>query len=177
MSEPNIRMRRPTLDSLPTLPALPAGYELRQFSRQDSAAALAELLTTAFGEPWAEGRAKTELTEAPDVHAVYLVTYQNEMVATASSQLRAKHTTTSGYVHWVGTHPKHRGQRLAYALVAKVLQDFVGRGYKGAYLETQPSRHAAIKTYLRLGFTPDYEVRGEDQQAMWSSIFQAMLAR
>jgi mycothiol synthase len=177
MSEPNIRMRRPTLKHLPTLPALPSGYDLRQFTAQDSAAELAQLLTAAFEEPWDEQRAKTQLTKAPDVHAVYLVTYQNQMVATASSQLREKHTMTSGYVHWVGTHPEHRGQRLAYALVARVLQDFVERGYTGSYLETQPSRHAAIKTYLRLGFTPDYERDGENQQPLWSSIFQAMFTR
>jgi mycothiol synthase len=177
MSEPNIRMRRPTLEHLPPLPALPIGYDLHQFTAQDSAEELAQLLTAAFEEPWDEQRTKKELTEAPDVHAVYVVSYQNQMVATASSQLREKHTTTSGYVHWVGTHPEHRGQRLAYVLVAKVLQDFVERGYTGSYLETQPSRHAAIKTYLRLGFTPEYERDGEDQQAIWSSIFQAMFTR
>lgn len=177
MSEPNIRMRRPTLEHLPTLPALPTGYELRQFTKQDSSTALAALLTAAFEEPWDEQRTKTELTEAPDVHAVYIITYQNEVVSTASSQLRAHHTKTSGYVHWVGTHPDHRGKGLAYALVTKVLHDFVERGYTGSYLETQPFRHAAIKTYLKLGFTPEYEVKGENQQTIWSEVFQAMFKK
>lgn len=177
MSEPNIRMRRPTLEHLPTLLALSTGYELRQFTKQDNASNLAALLTAAFEESWDEQRTKTELTEAPDVHAVYIVTYQNEMVSTASSQLRANHTTTSGYVHWVGTHPDHRGKGLAYALVARVLHDFVERRYTGSYLETQPSRHAAIKTYLKLGFTPEYEVKGENQQAIWSAVFQAMFKK
>jgi mycothiol synthase len=177
MSEPNIRMRRPSLEHLPTLSALPVGYELRQFVKQDSSKALGNLLTAAFDEPWNERRTKTELTEAPDVHAVYIVTYQNEIVSTASSQLREKHTTTSGYVHWVGTHPDHRGKGLAYALVASVLQDFVERGYKGAYLETQPSRRAAIKTYLKLGFIPEYERDGENQQGVWSSVFQTIFTK
>jgi mycothiol synthase len=176
MSEPNIRMRRPTLEHLPTLPALPAGYELHQFIGQESASALAKLLTAAFEEPWDETRVKIELTEAPDVHAVYVVTYESEMVATASSQLRAEHTT-SGYVHWVGTHPEYRGKGLAYILVARVLQDFVERGYTSAYLITQPFRHAAIKTYLKLGFTPEYEVEGENQQTIWSGVFQAMFKK
>jgi mycothiol synthase len=177
MSEPNIRMKRPTLEHLPSVPALPSGYELRQFVNQDSSAALGDVLIAAFDEPWNEQRTKTELTEAPDVHAVYIVTHQNTIVATASSQLRAQHTTTSGYVHWVGTHPDHREKGLAYALVTKVLHDFMERGYTGSYLETQPSRHAAIKTYLKLGFTPEYEVEGENQQEIWSEVFQAMFKK
>jgi mycothiol synthase len=177
MSEPNIRMRRPTLEHLPKVPALPTGYELRQFVKQDSSVALGDVLTAAFDEPWNEQRTKTELTEAPDVHAVYIVTHQNTIVATASSQLRSNHTTTSGYVHWVGTLPEQRGKGLAYILVARVLQDFVERGYTGAYLETQPSRHAAIKTYLKLGFTPEYEVEGQNQQTIWSEVFQTLLAK
>ena len=177
MSEPNIRMRRPTLEHLPTIPILPNGYELHQFVKGDNSKVLGDLLTAAFEEPWDETRVKTDLTEAPDVHAVYIVTYQGEMVSTASSQLREKHTTTSGYVHWVGTRPDHRGKGLAYALVARVLQDFVERGYEGSYLETQPSRHAAIKTYLKLGFTPEYERDGQNQQAIWSEIFQGMFKK
>jgi mycothiol synthase len=176
-TEPNIRMRRPHLTNLPVVPALPNGYDLGPFTQQDNVSALAALLTTAFNDPWDEPRTKTELSEAPDVHAVYIVTYRNDIVATASSQLRKKHTTTSGYVHWVGTHPDHRGKGLAYALVARVLQDFVARGYVGAYLETQQFRIPAIKTYLKLGFTPEYEVEGENHQAIWSSTFQNLLAK
>jgi mycothiol synthase len=175
-SEPelNIRMRRPALTDLPEVPALPNGYELELFSNQHDS--LASALTRAFDELWDVARVKKDLTETPDVQAVYIVMYNNEVVSTASSQLRANHTTTSGYVHWVGTVPEHRGKGLAYVLVARVLQDFVERGYAGAYLETQPFRHAAIKTYLKLGFTPEYLREGEDQQAIWSKILQTMLS-
>jgi mycothiol synthase len=173
-TELNIRMRRPALTDLPEVLTLPNGYELHLFSNQHES--LAGALTRAFDEPWDVGRVKKDLTEAPDVHAVYIVTYQGEVVSTASSQLREKHTTTSGYVHWVGTVPEHRGKGLAYVLVAKVLQDFVERGYTGAYLETQPFRHAAIKTYLKLGFTPEYSVDEQDHQGIWSEIFQTMFS-
>ncbi len=176
MSEINIRMRRPTLADLPAVSKLPEGYELHLFTNQHSLGSLANALTKAFDEPWDTTRVKTDLTEAPDVHAVYVVTYQGEVVSTASSQLREKHTTTSGYVHWVGTVPEHRGKGLAYSLVARVLQDFVERGYMGAYLITQPFRHAAIKTYLKLGFTPEYEVEGQSHQELWSSIFQGIFS-
>jgi mycothiol synthase len=171
----NIRMRRTTLTDLPAVSKVPDGYELYLFSNQHEG--LASALTRAFDEPWDVARVKTDLTEAPDVHAVYVVTYQGEIVSTASSQLREKHTTTSGYVHWVGTLPEHRGKGLAYVLVARVLQDFVERGYRGAYLITQPFRYAAIKTYLKLGFTPEYDVEGQDHQEIWSKIFQRMFVK
>jgi mycothiol synthase len=173
--EIDIRMRRPTLTELSTVPALPNGYELHWFRSQHES--LAAALTKAFDEPWDAARVRKDLTETPDVHAVYIVTYQGEVVSTASSQLREEHTTISGYVHWVGTVPEHRGKGLAYVLVARVLQDFVERGYTGAYLKTQPFRHAAIKTYLKLGFTPDYDVDGQDQQGIWSEIFQTMFKK
>ena len=172
MSE-NIFMRRPHLRDLVT-PVLPSGYTLHLIS-PEQAAELGDLLTLAFEETWDAERANKELLQAPDVHAVYVVMHQGKMVSTASSQLRAHRSLTSGYVHWVGTHPDHRGQRLAYALVARVLQDFVERGYEDAYLETQPVRLPAIKTYLRLGFIPFYQLEGEDFQEVWSEVFQNLL--
>ena len=137
---------------------MPSGYTLHRIN-PEQAVELGDLLTLAFDETWDAERTNKELLQAPDVHAVYGVMQQGKMVATASSQIRAHRSLTSGYVHWVGTHPDYRGKRLAYALVAKVLQDFVERGYEDAYLETQPFRLPAIKTYLRLGFIPVYQLR------------------
>jgi mycothiol synthase len=172
MSE-NIFMYRPHLQEI-LVPALPLGYTLEQISTND-AAELGHLLTQAFEETWDAERSNKELLQAPDVHAVYGVTFQGKIVATASSQLRAHRSPTSGYVHWVGTHPDFRGQRLAYVLVARVLQDFVTRGYRDAFLETQLYRLPAIKTYLRLGFIPVYKMDEQDFQAVWSDIFQNLL--
>ncbi len=172
MSE-NIFMRRPHLRDLVT-PVLASGYTLH-LTNPEQAAELADLLTLAFDENWDAERANKELLQAPDVHAVYGVMHQGKMVSTASSQIRTHRSLTSGYVHWVGTHPDHRGHRLAYALVARILQDFVERGYQDAYLETQPFRLPAIKTYLRLGFIPVYQLEGEDFQEVWSEVFGNLL--
>jgi mycothiol synthase len=173
MSE-NIFMYRPHLQGI-LVPALPIGYSLEQLTSADDAAELGSLLTQAFDEPWDAERANKELLQASDVHAVYVVRFQDKIVATASSQLRAHRSPTSGYVHWVGTHPDFRGQGLAYALVARVLEDCIARGYKDAYLETQHYRLPAIKTYLRLGFIPVYKMDERDFQVVWSGIFQNLL--
>jgi mycothiol synthase len=170
----NIFMYRPHLQDL-LIPVFPEGYTLHQVTDPNEAAELGHLLTLAFEETWDAERANKELIQAPDVHAVFVVKHHGQMVATASSQLRAHRSPTSGYVHWVGTHPDYRGQRLAYGLVANVLGDFVIRGYQDAYLETQPFRLAAIKTYLRLGFIPVYTFEGQDFQGVWSEVFRNLL--
>lgn len=61
--------------------------------------------------------------------------------------------------------------------MARVLQDFVERGYQDAYLETQPVPLAAIKTYLRLGFIPVYNFEGHDFQEVWSEVFQNLKSK
>lgn len=171
----NIFMYRPHLQDLLT-PAFPEGYRLHQVTDPEQAAELGRLLSDAFEEIWDAERVNKELIQALDVHAVFVLKHKGKMVATASSQFRRHRSPTSGYVHWVGTHPDYRGQRLAYGLVARVLQDFAERGYQDAYLETQPYRLPAIKTYLRLGFIPVYQFEGQGFQAVWSEIFRNLLA-
>ena len=67
-------MRRPNLDALPEIPALPAGYALRSAAPED-AVALAGLLQSAFpDEVWTPERVSSVLLEAPDVEETYLIT-------------------------------------------------------------------------------------------------------
>lgn len=167
-------MRRPHLRDL-SEPVLATGYTLHELTDPEHTVELADLLSKAFDEDWDEERVHKELLHTPDVHAVYGVSYQNKLVATASSQIRAHRSTTSGYVHWVASHPDYRGRNLALALVTRLLQDFVERHYRDAFLETQAFRLAAIKTYLRLGFIPVYHFEGKDFQDLWSEIFQNLL--
>jgi mycothiol synthase len=56
--------------------------------------------------------------------------------------------------------------------MSRILEDFRDRGYRDAVLETDDFRLPAIKVYLRFGFVPVYEVKGEDQRARWSALFQ-----
>ena len=169
--EVNIFMHRPHLRDIPDVRPLPAGYALRHLDTRDEPA-LAQLLSLVFKEPWDERRVQADLTRAEDVKATYGVFWQRDLVATASSQLRASHAAQAGFVHWVAAHPEHRRKRLAATLVKRVMQDFQERGYESAWLVTQPVRTAAIRAYLKFGFTPFYDVDGEDHRAYWSGIFQ-----
>ena len=44
------------------------------------------------------------------------------------------------------------------------------RGYPAAVLETDDFRIPAIRSYMKLGFVPVYDVRGEDHRARWSKV-------
>lgn len=173
---PNVFMDRPQLEKLPSLLVLPGGFTLRQLTVHN-AEALAQLLALTFEEPWDSVRACRDLLQASDVKAVYGVFHQDDLVATASSQVRPLMTTQAGFVHWVGTHPEYQQRGLASILLHRVLEDFTARGYTQAHLVTQPHRLAAIRTYLKFGFIPRYEVDGTDQTILWSTVFQRLFDR
>lgn len=169
----NISMVRPHLHEVPSASPLPSGYNLRTLGLSDEPQ-LAALLGEAFGEPWDERRVGATLTRTAEVKAVYGVLYRETLVATASSQFLPESDPQAGFVHWVATHPHHRGQGLAAALLERLLEDFRARGYKRARLVTQPERSPAVRTYLKFGFLPEYEVDGRDHRRIWSEIFQAL---
>lgn len=171
----DITLCRPHLEHLPPS-SLPDGYTVRVLGTADEAP-LAELLTLAFEEAWDELRVQTALTRAADVRAVYGVFCGETLVATASSQTRPERDPGAGFVHWVATHPEHRGKGLAAALLRRVLEDFRARGEERARLDTQPERLPAIRAYLRFGFVPEYVHDGVDQRAVWSDIFQKLLTK
>ena len=174
MKSVNISVVRPHLGGVPATGPL-QGYTLRELGRGDERQ-LAQLLSLTFEEAWDEARVASTLTRAADVRAVYGVVRDGELVATASSQLRPERDPAAGFVHWVATHPDHRSRGLAAALLARLLRDFSTRGYTCARLDTQPERLPAIRTYLKFGFVPEYEINGADHQEIWSGIFQTLYA-
>jgi len=174
LSQVNIVMERPHLHGLPELQPLPTNYSLRRLDVPDEAP-LAQLLSLVFEEVWDEKRVQNELTRAAGVRACYGAFWRGKLVATTSSQQRQGYPTDAGFLHWVATHPEHRRKGLGAALVKHVLEDFQERDYQTAWLVTQPTRTAAIRSYLKFGFTPHYKVEGKDQRGYWTDIFQAIV--
>lgn len=172
----HIIMRRPYLLDLPKVAPLPEGYRLRTFQRDDALAPLATTLSAAFGVPWDIDRVHNKLTEAPDVKAIYIVDWQGRPVATASSRCLPDRFPGAGIVHWVGTQPHHAHRGLSSVLITRLFEDFLQRGYTEAVLETDDFRIPAIRLYLKFGFTPVYEVDGEDHRCRWSAIFQTLFS-
>lgn len=172
-AQPSLLMRRPHLDDIPAARALPEGYVLRLAEPADDAP-IAETLRESFAEPWDVERVRRELTRSDDVVATYVVAWDGRPIATASSRWLPERFPGTGYVHWVGTHPSHARKGLAAGLLVELLRHFHAAGRDEAVLETDDHRHPAIRSYLRLGFTPVYEVGGGDHRGRWSAIFQQL---
>lgn len=170
---------RPSVDDVPQR-LVPDGYELR-LARPDDEPAIAATLTAAFETTSTQpqrfdvARVRRELTEAPDVDATFVAAWQGTAVATASSRWLPDRFPGAGYVHWVGTDPEHKRRGLAGALLGAAFAHFAKVGRTHAVLETEDHRLPALHSYLRMGFTPVYEVAGEDHRPRWSAIFQQLL--
>jgi mycothiol synthase len=167
-------MRRPHLHNIPRT-SMPEGYASRTADPDGDESALAEVLSAAFREPWTVQMVRERLTRAMDVKAVCVVTWRGAVVATASSRWVPDRFPGEGYVHWVGTHPEHTRKGLASYMLARLFQDFTERGYQSAVLETDDFRLPAVRTYLKMGFTPVYAVGEEDHRERWCSLFQILL--
>jgi mycothiol synthase len=152
--EPQLLMRRMRLDDLPADP-LPAGYEMRLLRSEDDQA-LADLMQVVFPDyTWTVEVTRRALVNAPDVDAIYVIEHEGAVVATASARYDRDKFPDSGYVHWVGVHPDHRGRKLGRLISVRVLEHFRDAGCRDAVLETDDFRIPAIKTYLGLDFIPE----------------------
>jgi mycothiol synthase len=161
-----------TLDDLPSLPESPPGYSVRLLNPGEEDA-LTVILSEAFPEVgWDLERTHRALINAPDVEAIYVATYQDAPVATASVRYLPDKFPDEGMVHWVGALSEHRGKGLGRAVVLRVLHHFREDGYTASALETDDFRLAAIKTYLGLGFKPRYT--HPDHESRWQAIMKAI---
>jgi mycothiol synthase len=163
-------MRRPDLNNLPAIPELPAGYILQERQERDDET-LAALLSLTFEDPnWSAERVRQEFVTSTHVQKMFVITYKDVPVATASAATRPEEFPGSGYVHYVAAHPEHAGKRLGYIVSQAVLHEFIELGCNDAVLHTDDYRLPAIKTYLNLGFVP--EPCHESHEERWSIVKQ-----
>jgi len=160
-------MRR-GLAALPEERELAPEYELRVATSAD-AAALADLLSKAFDEPWDERRVEQVLLNHPGVPETYVIEHGGTLVATASYQVMPEEFPGLGWVHYVGADSTHRGRSLGYLVVLAVLRRCADEEMTGAMLTTDDPRLPAIQTYLKLGFEPDMWHPSHPER--WAGVF------
>ncbi len=157
------------------VPDLPAGFVMRA-ATADDAAALDVVLEEAFAEPWGIDRTLSVLLAAADVVRTWLITTTDGgLVATASERLLPDEYPGAGYVHYVGALASVRGKRLGQIVTQRCLQGFAERGLEKAVLKTDDFRLPAVRTYLRIGFVPEY--RSDEERAAWSGVFRTIESR
>ncbi len=170
MSQPiqtQLLMRLSSLEDL-TPPILPQGYTLRAYQESDKES-LARTLNNSFpGMGWSGEMVGKQLAGDPTVTKIFVVVYEGEVIATASSRyLQDKHPG-AGYLHWVGTDPAHQGKRLGMIASYAALEEFRRDGYAQAVLNTDDFRKSAISIYLKMGFTPEFS--DDSHSERWQKI-------
>jgi len=167
---PQLCMRRPTLDDLPEI-VLADGYSLRA-SREGDGRHWARILREAFrDESFDESRFDREMKAHPAYRPerIFFVCAPGGLpCGTASAYRQEQFGKDTGYLHWIGVCPAHRGKRLGEAASLAALHRFRFEGLSAAVLQTDDFRLAAIKTYLRLGFLP--LVQHESHPARWAAV-------
>jgi mycothiol synthase len=162
-------MVRPRLEHLPEI-SVPAGYELRTYRPGDEAA-WCEIMNTGIGTGWTAEKCRAELTEQepflPD--GCFFATKSGEAVATACAYDIPPEGVNAAQVHMVCAKPAHRGRGLGRLVTLAVLHYMRKHGYQAAFLGTDDFRVAAVRTYLGLGFVPDYIE--DSHRARWSALF------
>ncbi len=160
------------------LPSLALAYPTDDPSEQatpDDALGIAAVLTEAFEEPWEVERVRRELGPADGVDATYVVRDDGRVVAVASARHLPEQYPQAGYLHYVGAYRAEAGRGLGGLVTWAVLKHFRDEGLGSAVLETDDFRLPAIRTYLKIGFVPEY--RHPQDQSRWSRIFPLVLGR
>lgn len=167
---PQIRMKRPNLDSLPGMPALADGYTLGRASGSD-AGIIADLMNNAFEDQnWTEERVLNELIKHPACKPTFVVKFEGRAAATATLLFEPDNHPGAGVLHWVASDSKHRGKQLGLIVSLAVLYAAKDAGCEYSLLLTDDARIPAIKTYLKIGYEPD--CWHESHQARWEAIFK-----
>lgn len=169
MPEQQLRMVRPDLERLPEI-SIPDGYILRTYRTGDEAA-WCEIMNTGIGTDWTAEKCRRELTETEPFMAdgCFFATQSGQAVATACAYDVQPGGISAAQVHMVCAKPASRGRGLGRLVTLAVLHYMRERGYRTAFLGTDDFRVAAVKTYLGLGFIPDYI---EDSHRLrWFAVF------
>jgi len=167
---PQLCMRRPNLDDLPDI-TLPHGYSLRA-SREGDGRHWARIVRESFEDgsfdvPRFEREMRGHPAYLPE-RILFVCGPDGTPCATASAYRGEAFGEDVGYLHMVGVRPTHAGKKLGFAVSLAALHRFRFEGLSAAVLQTDDFRLAAIKTYLRLGFSPS--VRHGSHSARWAAV-------
>jgi len=158
--------------ALPPEPVVPAGYRLRHFHEADEPAHLALMHQAGF-ECWNHALLVTMLQKVlPDGFFVIEHLASGALTATAMATHHPQEWAPYGAeLGWVAADAAHKGHGLGMAVSTAATIRLMRGGYRNIYLLTDDFRLPAIKSYLRIGYRPDWFTGGMAER------WQAVLAR
>jgi len=159
-------MRR-RLDTLPPL-TLPDGYRCRCL--QPGEEREWERVLNDCGElgHWDAERVERMLAGNIARERIWLICRGDQPVATACVCVHGVECE----IGWVAVVPEYQGRRLGAQATLAACHAARGLGFREAFLLTDDFRVPALKTYLNLGFEPDY--RHESHPGRWTAIRAAL---
>ena len=134
---------------------LPAGYTLRTFCWGDEVR-FYQIMGLAGWPGWNDEKLQPWLSRIlPEGWFMAMHEESNQIVATAM----ALHNYTGlhpfqGELGWLAGDPVHAGKGLGMVVSAAVTARLIEAGYRNIRLYTEDFRLAALKTYLKLGYSP-----------------------
>jgi mycothiol synthase len=152
----SLRLGFTRFDDLPE-PQVPDGYALRTFRDGDEDSWLS-VLGTGGWDAWDRDRLDAMLAGGPAQvprDGIVFATRDGRIVGAACPTLHGGDSMAAAEVGWVVVDTAHRGRGLARAIVTAMLGLVRERGYRYAFLRTEPFRVPAIRLYLDLGFQPE----------------------
>jgi len=148
---------------------LPAGYSCRRFQPGEELVWAEVLNSTGELGEWTLERAYRVMEGPRRVvqEGIHFVLH-HEDVAVATACMTTLGLRTEVELGWVAVVPSHQGKGLGYQVCLATLHYIRDLGYGRVCLLTDDHRLAAIKTYLRLGFRPEYT--DESHPERWREV-------
>lgn len=168
MAQPQLEMRRPHLDDIPSVP-LPPGHAIRVYRPGDEAA-WAAIMNECVGSNWTVERCRKSLIEQPqfEPEGLFFALCEDQPVGSACAWRTKAEEQQTGYLHMVGVLRAHRGKRLGWAVSVEVLKYLKQRGFSEARLLTDDFRLSAVRSYLGVGFEP--LITHESHPDRWNKV-------
>jgi len=153
---------------------VPEGYRIGPLNPADDAGHVRVMHAAGFAS-WSAEKLVAWRAELALPDGIFAATCEatGEVVATALASHRPTPLhPAGGELGWVAASPEHAGQGLGRAVSIAALRRLLDAGYCCVYLLTDDHRHAALATYLRLGFAPF--ICAPDMEGRWRAVCAAL---
>ena len=150
---------------------LPAGYSLRTYRNGDKNAYVKLMRNAGFDSWGVENFNETLKSALPNGLFFVVCDETGDLVATTVAQHAPSELHPfGGSLGWVAGSKDHSGKGLGYVVCAAVTKRLVDAGYEDIYLLTDDFRLPAVKTYLKLGWTPLFHE--DDMKERWKIVLK-----
>jgi len=132
---------------------LQTGYQLRSHQAGDQPRFF-EIMDLAGWSGWDDEKLAPWLPRILPEGWFMIIHKGSDKIAASCMALISDTFPDSGELGWLACDPAHQGLGLGMVASAAVTKRFVDDGYETIHLYTEHFRLAAIKIYLKLGYTP-----------------------